>query len=669
MIAQVDKITKYFAGNLLYAHVTLQLNAHERWALVGPNGSGKTTLLNIFAGRMDFDEGSLHTATGVSIGYLEQDFSTSEQVSAKAYVVQAAEEAKCLEARIAELESLIESSEDSEHLQVYLEEYGHAQDRFERLGGWELESRAAQILSGLGFAQDDMQKLASEFSGGWKMRLALARLLFTRPDVLLLDEPTNHLDLDSVMWLKNFLQDYEGAVLIVSHDRAFMDGCVSHVAAIENKTLQTYVGSYTSYLKQREDNLAQLQAKRTAQLREIDHLQVFIDRFRYKPTKAKQVQERVKRLEHLKEELVVLPEAHSRMRITFPPARHTAEKILELDDVRSGYGDHIVADHMSATVYREDKIALVGFNGAGKSTLLKIISHKLHPQAGTYRLTDGVEISYFSQHHLDQLNPSNTVLSELNEVCPEWATQEQRRLLGAFLFVGDDVFKSVGVLSGGERARLALAKILAAPAPLLVLDEPTNHLDIASIEVLEDALKRFNGTFILCSHDEKLIRKVCTRVFEIHEGKLYTFEGDYEYYLEHREYIHDPSASLTAPATMPRTKDTSESVQQTSSGRNTKTREQKRLEAELRKKLNALLKPHKSRMNEIERQMSCEQEEKDALEKLLADPEYYQKSDTFEAGLVRYHQLKTSLETLEDEWCSLAEVCEQLAMRYTETTP
>ena len=495
MIALAEKLSKSFGPQLLWSDVVLQLNAGERWGLVGPNGAGKTTFLKILMGLETPDEGRVSFARDIRVGYLEQETKLSKDTTALEEVVQSAHEVVRLQSllsdqehQIAQLSSSSLNTAQQKELDELLANYSKNQENFERLGGYELQARAQQILGGLGFPVEDFHKLACEFSGGWQMRISLAKLLLKHPDLLLLDEPTNHLDLESVAWLESFLSSYDGAVLMVSHDRAFMDACVSHIASIENKRVMTYVGNYTRYLKQREDNLIQLRAKREAQLRDIAHMQVFIDRFRYKPTKAKQVQERVRRLEQIKSELVVLPQASKKVHFNFPAPPRTADTVVSVEHVSKHFEDSVVYNDVNVVLYRGDHVALVGPNGAGKSTLMKLICGIEKPTAGNIVLGKNVEFSYYAQHQLETLNERNTVLQEMGEASNTWTTSEQRRLLGAFLFHGEDVDKRVSVLSGGERARLALAKMLVFPDPLLCLDEPTNHLDIDSVEVLEHAL-------------------------------------------------------------------------------------------------------------------------------------------------------------------------------------
>jgi ATP-binding cassette subfamily F protein 3 len=533
-LIQLVSFSKSFGGRVLLDNVSWQIDDRERVGLSGPNGAGKTTLLKMLAGLEEPDSGSVVKPSGLTIGYLPQDGldhsgRTLVEEAGLAFkpLLDMRDEIASLEERLAE-----DTHSDAAHAEM-LARYSDLQDSFRRLEGYSIDLKITTVLRGLGFTDEDMQQPTETFSGGWQMRIALAKLLLGRPGLLLLDEPTNHLDLEARNWLEEYLVDYPHAVILVSHDRFFLDAVVTRITDIGLRKLTDYTGNYSDYLREREARMERLRQMKREQDEEVERMQAFINRFRYQATKAAQVQSRIKMLEKVVP--IEIPPERKRVHFSFPPCVKSGRMVLELKHVRKAYGDKVVLNDVGVHIERGDRIALIGPNGAGKSTMMRMLSGVEPPDAGTRTEGHQVVMQYFAQDEATRLDPTLTVYQTLAGDAPIHMVPHIRNILGGFLFSGDDVDKYVRVLSGGERTRLAVARMLLRPSNTLLLDEPTNHLDLDSKDVLLEALEDFGGTLIFVSHDRYFVDKLATKVIEIGGGQALLYPGRYEEFLWSRK--------------------------------------------------------------------------------------------------------------------------------------
>ena len=531
---QLTGAIKRFGPKILFEELDWLITPHERTGIVGANGTGKTTLLKILAGIDSLDGGTKTVMKGVTIGYLPQDglSLSGRSVFAECMTVFAdlralEEEQETLTARMAELDHT-----SAEYAQV-ADRFHRAESEFRARDGYAIEAQAGTVLSGLGFSRDDWKRRTEEFSGGWQMRIALAKLLLEKPNLLLLDEPTNHLDLEARNWLEDYLQQYPHAFVLVSHDRYFLDVTVKRITELWNKRVHFYAGNFSRYEQQKTERRAQLEAAYKNQQERIQQIEAFITRFRYQATKAKQVQSRIKELEKI--ERIEVPPEEKAIHFHFPQPKPSGRVVAEFKNIAKSYGDKLVFSGVNFLVERGDRVALVGVNGAGKSTLIKILAGIEPVTAGDYTLGHNAVPDYFAQDQYKELDPGVRMIDDLGAVAPRATNTELRSILGCFLFSEDDVFKPIGVLSGGERNRYALARMLMMPGNFLLLDEPTNHLDMRAKDVLLEALEEFSGTVVFVSHDRYFIDKLATRVFEVGAGAVNVYPGNYEDYLWRKE--------------------------------------------------------------------------------------------------------------------------------------
>lgn len=533
-----------FQGKWLFQNISWNIGDNDRIGLIGANGTGKTTLLRIVTGEIHSDEGTITKSKNLNIGYLPQENITlsgrtlyDETMSVFEDVNQLFEDKHSIEKKFSKFPS------GSKEFKELIDTYGDIEEKINKMGGYTIENQAEKILTGLGFDKSDWHKSTKTFSGGWEMRIALGKLLLQNPDYLLLDEPTNFLDIESITWLENYLKNFQGGVILVSHDRYFMDRLVKRIAEIEVGKLTSYTTNYSGYLKAKEKQRELILKAYKKQQDEIERVESFIKKFRANASKAKLVKSKEKMLEKM--ELVTIPPSSKKVKFRFSPIPRSGDKVIELKGIEMKYDGKKVLENINLLIRRGERIAIVGVNGAGKTTLSRILTDVIKPTEGERKLGVNVQIGYFAQKTLEMLNPKNTILSEIERVSTNESESRLRTFLGAFLFSGNDVFKQVQVLSGGEKTRLAIAKILINPVNLLIMDEPTNHLDLTGKKVLEDMLKAYTGTIILITHDRAIIDSIADKVIEVDKGTLSIYFGNYTDYIERKITITEENNTLS----------------------------------------------------------------------------------------------------------------------------
>ena len=637
----LSHVGKFYGKQDVLKEVSFSIHAGERIALVGVNGAGKTTLFKILLGTMEPDQGLVHRKKGLRLGYLPQDVIelTGKTVLQQVMEVNAA--VQQTQAEFNKITKKLDQTTDRTQCEILAVKQSHLLSEMERLGAFDLEFQAKQVLAGLGFKEDSFQTPVENLSGGWIMRVALARLLLSQPDLLLLDEPTNHLDLDSLLWLETFLQNTPSALLLISHDRAFLDRVVQKTFELEKGGLTSFPGNYSRYLVEKQKRLQLQEAAFANQQEKIRQLEDFIARNRSRKDRAKQVQSRIKTLEQLVR--IKPPSAEQKISFRFPEPERSGKIVMELEHISKSFGQNHLYQGLDLMITREDRIAVLGPNGAGKSTLLKMMTGAVKPDAGRRQLGHKVQMGYFAQHQLEQLEGAHTVWQEASSVAGDRTYGTLRSLLAAFLFREEDIEKKVSVLSGGEKSRLVILKILLSGANFLLFDEPTNHLDIPSREVLEEALKNFSGTLCIITHDRHLINVLANKVLYIREGKAELFPGNYQDF----EEIWKARLSNIEPAPGKRPEKTET---QANKSITRKSQEERRQEAEQRNALFRLQAPLKKEIENLEQRLAKVFEEKKRMETLLADPETYKDSSQFESLMQDYAGIEKEVNQLTVAW-------------------
>jgi len=641
----LDAVSLFFGDRMIFDNIGLRLGHGDRLGLIGPNGSGKTTLLKVIAGEQEIDDGSVTRANGVRVGWLPQDISVQGGRTLIDMILSSVPGRKSLDDRLAQIEAALEDASKSgapeETMLELAGEVGELHERIDHFDRFFGEHEAHAILAGLGFQPRDANRDLGEFSGGWKMRGVLAGLLFQRPDVLLLDEPTNHLDMPSVAWFGEFLKKWNRCFILISHDREFLNDQIAQVVSLELEGVRTYVGNYDKYVEQRAEEETILQGRAKNLARERERLQKFVDRFRAQANKAKAVQSRIKALDRMED--VETLDRRSTLRFSFPASSRTVAEPVRVEKLTKSYGKHTVFEKpVDLTVKRGEKIGIIGVNGAGKTTLLRMMAGEIPHDGGAIKIGSGVEVGYYAQHHADTLDMGATIYEIVQRAAPETPPARIRSICGAFMFSGDDIDKPAKVLSGGERARVALAKLCVAPGNLLLMDEPTNHLDLASSESLANSLNTYDGTLVFVSHNRSLIRKLATRIWNVEDGKVETYPGTLD------EYMYSQNQRRLALAEGKDAGKAKVAVAVPVSKEDDKAR--KRREAEARQKRGATLGPLEKQVANLEERIAVLEAEQKVRSAELADPTVYEDAPRRNKLLADFQGASDKLEELTARW-------------------
>ena len=642
-----------FLEKKLFDNINWTIHSRSRIGLVGENGTGKTTLFRALLDQVHLDSGTIEIPDRKhkTIGYLPQDLVELESVNLIEFLKQKSGIA-ALEESIKDMEHKISQvKQNTSGYSKLSQQYSDALAHFAVMDGYAFEARAKQVLKGFGFKEDDFARDCTLFSGGWKMRILLTSILLARPDIMLLDEPTNHLDTESMEWLESYLKDYPGTIIVISHDRFFLDKIALQIAELSACHIHIYKGNYSHYLSQKEIRHAALKKEMELQKAQIKRIEEFVERFRYKATKAAQVQSRIKMLE--KFSAVTLEAKTKSVTMKFPEGKKSAKEVVKAIDLGHSYGSLNVFNNLNFTLFRGDKVAFVGVNGSGKSTLSRLLSLSEQPSRGSVKYGDSVNMAFFSQESSQNLNYENTIREEIDSVPTHASDQEKRNLLGSFLFSGDDIFKSISVLSGGEKSRLALLKIMLLDTNFLILDEPTNHLDLKTKDIFQNALVNYHGTVAIVSHDRYFLDNLVNKVFELKDGTINDYHGNYSYFIEKRNQAVTPTPDENISQPLPK-------------DQAFKTKERKRLEAEERNKTYKSRAAFEKDLSAVEKKIASLEAKKSGHETSLCDPQTHRDSVKIKTINLELKDINAELERSYNIWTELHSKLEELTLANTE---